>query len=158
MLIQRGAQHPRANAFVERGGRSVRHELLDRTIIWKERQLRALLEEYVRHYHEHRPHRSLGQRAPACDDVAVIGSAEPVQRHSPPAADSSTSTAPQPEPRTKAKDVGICHLDAPELRAAPHQPMRTREAMPPRQVVGTYRAAISACWWPVCKTSPGHAR
>ena len=73
---------PRANAFAERWVRSVRHELLDRTIIWNERQLRALLGEYVRHYNEHRPHRSLGQRAPACADVAVIGPAEPIQQHS----------------------------------------------------------------------------
>ena len=71
---------PRANAFAERWVRSVRHELLDRTIVWNERQLRALLEEYVQHYNEHRPHRSLGQRTPACDDVAAIGSAEPIQR------------------------------------------------------------------------------
>ena len=34
---------PRANAFAVRWVRSVRHELLDRRIIWKERQLRALL-------------------------------------------------------------------------------------------------------------------
>ncbi len=73
---------PRANAYAERWVRSVRHELLDRTIIWNERQLRALLEEYVARYNEHRPHRSLGQRAPAGEDVAVIGSAEPIQRHS----------------------------------------------------------------------------
>ena len=72
---------PRANAFAERWVRSVRHELLDRTIIWNERQLRALLADYVAHYNQHRPHRSLGQRAPAGDDVAVIGPAEPIQRH-----------------------------------------------------------------------------
>ncbi len=72
---------PQANAFAERWVRSVRHELLDRTIIWNERQLRALLAEYVTHYNEHRPHRSLGQRPPAGDDVAGIGSAEPIQRH-----------------------------------------------------------------------------
>ena len=68
---------PRANAFAERWVRSVRHELLDRTIIWNERQLRALLQAY----NEHRPHRSLGHRAPACEVVAAIGSAEPIQRH-----------------------------------------------------------------------------
>ena len=72
---------PRANAFAERWVRSVRHELLDRRIIWNERQLRALLGQYVAHYNEHRPHRSLGQRAPASDVVAVIGLAEPIQRH-----------------------------------------------------------------------------
>ena len=34
---------PRANAFAERWAQSVRHELLDRTIIWNDRLLRALL-------------------------------------------------------------------------------------------------------------------
>ena len=72
---------PRANAFAERWVRSVRHEVLDRTIIWNERQLRALLADYVAHYNQHRPHRSLGQRAPAGDDVGVIGPAQPIQRH-----------------------------------------------------------------------------
>ena len=61
--------------------RSVRHELLDRTIIWNERQLRALLAEYVAQYNEHRSHRSLGQRALASGDAAVMASAEPILRH-----------------------------------------------------------------------------
>ena len=55
---------PRASSFAERWARSVRHELLDRSIIGNERQLRALLEEYITHYNEHRPHPSLGQPAP----------------------------------------------------------------------------------------------
>ena len=72
---------PRANAIAERWVRSVRHELLDRTIIWNEAQLRALLGEYVAHYNEHRPHRTLGQRAPAREQVAAIRLAKPIQRH-----------------------------------------------------------------------------
>jgi transposase InsO family protein len=55
---------PRANAYAERWIRTVRHELLDRTLIWNRRQLARLLDEYVTHYNEHRPHRSLGQTAP----------------------------------------------------------------------------------------------
>ncbi len=74
---------PQANAYAERWVRTLRHELLDRTIIWNERHLRRLLDEYVAHYNDHRPHRSLHQRAP--DDqgkVAPIGSGQPIRRHS----------------------------------------------------------------------------
>ena len=56
---------PQANAFAERWVRTLRHELLDRTIIWNERKLRRLLEEYIEHYNTHRPHRGIGQRAPS---------------------------------------------------------------------------------------------
>lgn len=47
---------------------ALRHELLDWTTIWNERQLRRLLAEYIEHYNTHRPHRGIGQRAP--DDNA----------------------------------------------------------------------------------------
>ena len=47
---------PQANAFAERWVRTLRHELLDRTIIWNETQLRQLLEEYIEHYNTRRPH------------------------------------------------------------------------------------------------------
>ena len=62
---------PQANAFAERWVRTVRHELLDRTLIWNQRQLQRPLNEFVAHYNEHRPHRSLGQRAPR---VVILGS------------------------------------------------------------------------------------
>jgi len=55
---------PQANALAERWVRTLRHELLDRTIIWNEQQLRRLLAEYIEHYNTHRPHRGLNQRAP----------------------------------------------------------------------------------------------
>lgn len=44
---------PRANAFVERWVRTVRRELLDRTLIWNQRQLRWLLDEFIEHYVRH---------------------------------------------------------------------------------------------------------
>lgn len=53
-----------ANADAERWVRTLRHELLDRTILWNERQLRRLLTDYIDHYNRHRPHRSLDQDAP----------------------------------------------------------------------------------------------
>ena len=74
-----GAQQ--ANVFAERWVRSVRHELLDRTLIWNQQQLRRLLDDYVEHYNTHRPHRSLGQRAPDGPAVAAIGPGPPIQRH-----------------------------------------------------------------------------
>jgi putative transposase len=55
---------PQANAYAERWVRTLRHELLDRTIIWNEHQLKRLLGEYIEHYNTSRPHRGIGQRAP----------------------------------------------------------------------------------------------
>jgi transposase InsO family protein len=72
---------PQANAFAERWVRTLRHELLDRTIIWNEHQLRRLLEQYLLHYNTHRPHRSLNQRAPDdIGEIAAIGPALPTRR------------------------------------------------------------------------------
>ncbi len=71
----------RANAFAERWVRTVRHELLDRTLIWNQRQLRQIFEQYVAHYNEHRPHRSLDQRAPTDEgDAAVIEPDQQIRR------------------------------------------------------------------------------
>jgi putative transposase len=55
---------PRANAYAERWVGTVRRELLDRMLIFGQRQLETLLAEYVTHYNEHRPHRALGQASP----------------------------------------------------------------------------------------------
>ncbi|MEV1248406.1 integrase core domain-containing protein [Nonomuraea sp. NPDC049750] len=62
---------PRANAFAERWVRTTRTECTDRLLIFGERHLRTALDEYVDHYNRHRPHRSLGLRAPT-DDSDVI--------------------------------------------------------------------------------------
>jgi len=58
-------QAPRANAICERMIGTLRRELLDRLLIVNERHLRRVLTEYLRHYNAARPHRSLGQLAPA---------------------------------------------------------------------------------------------
>ena len=51
-------------------------------LIWNERQLRTLLEDYVDHYNSHRPHRGIQQRAPNdTGDVIPIGKDQPIQRH-----------------------------------------------------------------------------
>jgi putative transposase len=55
---------PRANAVCERMVGTLRRELLDRILIVSQAQLHRLLTEYLIHYNDHRPHRSLGQRPP----------------------------------------------------------------------------------------------
>jgi putative transposase len=72
---------PMANAYAERWVRTLRQELLDRTIIWNERQLRALLVDYIDHYNQHRPHRSLDQAAPGDTNLVTIDADRPIQRH-----------------------------------------------------------------------------
>jgi hypothetical protein len=42
----------------------VRRECLDRLLIIGRRHLHHVVATYTRHYNEHRPHRSLGQRPP----------------------------------------------------------------------------------------------
>jgi putative transposase len=67
---------PNANAFAERWVRTVRQECLDWLLIWGPRHLERVLGEYVRHYNDRRPHRSLGLRPPSavgngCEPDAV---------------------------------------------------------------------------------------
>jgi transposase InsO family protein len=58
-------QAPRANAICERVTGTLRREVFDRLLIVHEHHLRRVLTEYLRHYNTARPHRGLGQLAPA---------------------------------------------------------------------------------------------
>jgi transposase InsO family protein len=58
-------QAPRANAICERMIGTLRRELFDRLLIVDEHHLRRVLVEYLHHYNAARPHRALGQIAPA---------------------------------------------------------------------------------------------
>ena len=66
-ILRTPVRTPVANTFAERWIGSIRRELLDRTIIWNHRQLERLVDEYVEHHNQHRPHQSLGQRPPTPD-------------------------------------------------------------------------------------------
>ncbi|MEY9874650.1 hypothetical protein ABH931_004150 [Streptacidiphilus sp. MAP12-33] len=52
------------NALMERWVRTLRAELLDRTLVWNEAHLRRVLRIYERHCNQHRPHRTLAGAAP----------------------------------------------------------------------------------------------
>lgn len=80
-IIRTPPRTPVANAFAERWVGTVRRELLDRSLIWNRPQLERLLHAYVEHYNTHRPHRSLGQRAPDDHDVVVYRPGQPIRRH-----------------------------------------------------------------------------
>jgi putative transposase len=56
---------PRVNAICERVIGTLRRELFDRLLIVNELHLRRVLTDYLAHYNTARPHRSLGQLAPA---------------------------------------------------------------------------------------------
>jgi putative transposase len=72
--IKTPVQAPNANAFAERWVRTVREECLDWMLIWGRRHLERVLDEYVRHYNDERPHRGLELRPPRSDGT---GSASP---------------------------------------------------------------------------------
>ncbi|MEU3626703.1 integrase core domain-containing protein [Amycolatopsis coloradensis] len=59
-----GVRMPRMNAIMERWVKTLRAELLDRTLIWNETHLRHALREYEQHCNQHRTHRSLAAAAP----------------------------------------------------------------------------------------------
>jgi putative transposase len=63
-VLRTPVRAPRANAFAERWVGTVRRELLDRMLVFGQRQLETVLATYVAHYNEHRPHRALGPASP----------------------------------------------------------------------------------------------
>src|SRR5262245_33683520 len=55
---------PRMNAVIERWVRTCRPELLDRTLIWNQRNLLHALGQFEIFYNEHRPHQGIANARP----------------------------------------------------------------------------------------------
>jgi transposase len=70
-VIRTAVQALRMNAYAERWVRTVRAEVTDRMLIAGPRHLRAVLEEYVAHYHQHRPHRARNLQPPDHDHITT---------------------------------------------------------------------------------------
>jgi len=63
-IIRTPVRSPQANAFAERLVKTLRHEVLDWTLILGRRHLDRVLASYVRPYNAERPHRGIDLRAP----------------------------------------------------------------------------------------------
>ncbi|MEV4354205.1 transposase, partial [Nonomuraea sp. NPDC049625] len=64
-VLKSPPQAPKANAHCERVIGTLRRELLDRTLVLNEQDLRRILTRYLEHYNTARPHRGLGQVSPS---------------------------------------------------------------------------------------------
>ena len=73
-------QSPCANAYAERFVLTARTEATDRMLIFGQRHLRTILDEYEAHYNGRRPHRSLQLRPPRPDHLVADLSQERIKR------------------------------------------------------------------------------
>ena len=62
---------PRANAYAERFVLTARTEVTGRMLIFGQRHLRTILDQYAAHYNGRRPHRSRQLRPPRPDHPAA---------------------------------------------------------------------------------------
>jgi putative transposase len=81
-IIKAPVRAPRARAHAERWVSSLRRECLDRLLILGRRHLESIVHIYVKHYNEHRPHRSLGQHPPL-EKPPPIGESAPSRQQLP---------------------------------------------------------------------------
>ncbi|WP_406102821.1 integrase core domain-containing protein [Streptomyces sp. NBC_01003] len=70
-VLKATPQAPKMNAFAERWTRTARAECTDRMLIFGERHLRTVLDQYATHYNTTRAHRSLDLHTPGDDPTAI---------------------------------------------------------------------------------------
>jgi transposase InsO family protein len=80
-IVKTAPQTPRMNAYAERFVRTVRAECTDCVLIAGQRQLRLVMDEFIKHYNTGRSHQGNGLvlRAPN-DDSNVIAFPAPIER------------------------------------------------------------------------------
>jgi putative transposase len=61
---------PNMNPFAETWVRAIKHECLNHFIVFGEQHLRYLIDEYLIHFHNERPHQGLGNRPPNNVDLS----------------------------------------------------------------------------------------
>jgi putative transposase len=76
-IVKTPVRAPRANAFAERVVLTLRHEVTDRVLILGRRHLAHVLDVYIRHYNEQRPHRGLSLATPTGGSRPALGAEVP---------------------------------------------------------------------------------
>ena len=71
-MVKIPPRSPQANAYSQRWVRTVRSEVIDRMLIAGPWHPRAVLDEYVGHFNQHRPHRARNLRPPDHDASITV--------------------------------------------------------------------------------------